>query len=653
MSVQFGRWSFNDLPAAPEYIDKAAELLAPYGPDGGGRYSGPGVDIIYRGFHTTRESRRERQPHQLASGAVLTWDGRLDNREELIRQLHSRATLESADVEIAAAAYEQWGTKCFAKLIGDWALSVWNPRDHELILAKDFLGTRHLYYAADQEQVVWSTILDPLVLLAGKTFELEEEYIAGWLAFFPAAHLTPYVGIHAVPPSTFLCLRPGKETATKYWDFDPHKQTRYVSESEYEEHFRTVFGESVRRRLRSDAPVLAELSGGMDSSSIVCMADRIIAQSIAETSRLDTVSYYDDSEPNWNERPYFTQIEEQRGRVGCHIDVSSKDTFHFGSANGSPAASPGAGAHDTTAEELVTCMIAQGNRIVLSGVGGDEVFGGVPTAIPELSNLLSRCRFRTLVRQLKLWTLNKRSPWFHLFFDVLRGFLPPSLAGVPTHVRPAPWVQSSFVKRHRTALTGYPHRITFFGSLPSFQENLSTLEGLRRQLQCAALFPVLPYENRYPCLDRDLLEFVYAIPREQLVRPGQRRSLMRRALSGIVPPAVLSRRRKAFVRRSSMRAISADWTSLENLMLQTANVWPGIFETKAFRESLQKARQGEEVPIVGLLRSIYLAAWLWNMPRSKPSNRRADRRHANDTDDRACQHWRAIEPCERDSIRLG
>lgn len=509
MSVQFGRWSFGGQPAAPGYLDKAAELLAPYGPDGGGRYAGAGVDIIYRGFHTTRESRREQQPHQLPSGAVLTWDGRLDNREELVRQLGPKVTLESPDVEIAGAAYAQWGTKSFAKLIGDWALSVWNPRDHELILAKDFLGARHLYYAADQEQVTWSTILDPLVLLAGKTFELEEEYIAGWLAFFPAAHLTPYVGIDAVPPSTFVRLRPGRETATKYWDFDPHKQIRYASDSEYEEHFRSVFGESVRRRLRADAPVLAELSGGMDSSSIVCMADRIIAQGIAETPRLDTVSYYDDSEPNWNERPYFTQIEEQRGRVGCHIDVRSRDTLHFRFANSSSAASPGAGAHDTTVEELLTCMTAQGNRIVLSGVGGDEVFGGVPTAIPELSNLLSRGRFRTLVQQLKLWALNKRSPWFHLLFDALRVFLPPSLAGAPTHMRPAPWLQSSFVKRHRTALTGYPHRISFFAFLPSFQENLSTLEGLRRQLQCAALFPGLPYENRYPCLDRDLLEFVY------------------------------------------------------------------------------------------------------------------------------------------------
>src|SRR6266702_6630587 len=82
-----------------------------------------------------------------------------------------------------------------------------------------------------------------------------------------------------------------------------------------------VFAKAVQRSLRSDRPVLAELSGGRDSTSIVCMADSIIARGTAETPRLDTLSMYDDSEPNWNERPYFTKVEEKRGRTGWHIDV--------------------------------------------------------------------------------------------------------------------------------------------------------------------------------------------------------------------------------------------------------------------------------------------------------------------------------------------
>src|SRR6266436_8553996 len=109
---------------------------------------------------------------------------------------------------------------------------------------------------------------------------------------FPAVHLTPCVGIHSVPPSSFVLLRPGKHVVSKYWDFDPGKRIRYRADAEYEEHFRTVFAQAVQRRLRSDRPVLAELSGGMDSSSIVCMADLVIARGQAHCPRLDTISWF-------------------------------------------------------------------------------------------------------------------------------------------------------------------------------------------------------------------------------------------------------------------------------------------------------------------------------------------------------------------------
>ena len=114
------------------------------------------------------------------------------------------------------------------------------------------------------------------------------------------------------------------------------------------------------------------------------------------------------------------------------------------------------------------------------------------------------------------------------------------------------------MKRHWAALTGYPSRTKLFGPLPSFQENVITLDALRRQLARTALPFEPPFEKRYPYLDRGLLEFMYAIPREQLVRPTQRRYLMRRALVGIVPDEILNRKTKAFVARSPMVAIAND-----------------------------------------------------------------------------------------------
>jgi asparagine synthase (glutamine-hydrolysing) len=615
MSVQFGRWSFEGQPPFPDYIEKVSAALAPYGPDSNESYSKGGINILYRAFHTTKESHREKQPCISPSGAIITWDGRLDNRAELISELRDSATVNSTDVAIVVAAYEKWGANCLGKLIGDWALSIWNPRERSVLLAKDPIGTKHLYYSFDDKQLTWSTILDPLVRLAGKTFALNEEYIAGWFSMFPAVDLTPCVGIHSVPPSSSVLLRPGKRAVSKYWDFDPESIVRYRTDAEYEEHFRIVFATAVQRKLRSDRPVLAELSGGRDSSSIVCMADTMVARGTAETPRLDTLSIYDDSEPNWNERPYFTKVEEKRGRTGWHVNFGAQDPEKIQASEPPPESVharfvPTPGYDGRTAPYFRMCMASQGNRVVLSGIGGDEVMGGVPTPTPELENLLARAQFGALAHQLKVWALEKRRPWFHLFWEAAHGFFPPALVGVPKFMRPVPWLQSSFVKRQWAALTGYPSKAKLFGPLPSFQANVGTLDALRRQLARTALPFEPPYEKRYPYLDRSLLEFMFAIPREQLVRPTQRRSLMRRALVGIVPDEILNRKTKAFVSRSPRVAISNDWVHFAEMTQNMLSSSFGIVDSEPILEALQKARHGEEVPIITLRRTLCLEGWL-------------------------------------------
>ena len=612
MSVQFGRWNFDGKPVDRDYLEKVKPVIALYGPDDGGSFAKTNVSILYRAFHTTKESRREVQPYVMASGAILTWDGRLDNRTELIRGLGDVMTSHSTDVEIVSAAYEYWRSDCFARLIGDWALSIWDANTRSLILAKDPIGTRHLHYSLDENQITWSTILDPLVLFADRSFALNEEYIAGWFSFFPAAHLTPYVGIHSVPPSSFVTIRAGTHGISKYWDFDRDNRIRYRTDAEYEEHFRFVFAEAVRRRLRSDSPILAELSGGMDSSSIVCMADTIIAHGAAATPRLDTLSYYDDSEPNWNERPYFTKVEEKRGRTGTHIDVGSQESFKFEFDSDHFAATPGScgGRSSETGKQFAACMTSQGNRVVLSGIGGDEVMGGVPTPTPELEDLLARAKFRTLAHQLKVWALNKRKPWFYLLFEAARGFFPPALVGVPKHMRPAPWLHANFVKQNRAALQGYETRLRLFGPLPTFQDNVSTIEALQRQLGCDCLPSEPPYEKRYPYLDRSLLEFIYAIPREQLVRPGQRRSLMRQAHVSVFPDQLLNRKRKAFVTRGPRIGIAAELPHLLEVSHKMLMTSLEIADSTRFVEALQKTRQGAVVSIVALMRTLGIELWL-------------------------------------------
>jgi asparagine synthase (glutamine-hydrolysing) len=614
MSVQFGRWNFDDKPVDRDYLERVTAVISPYGPDGGTSFFQKNITMLYRAFHTTKESRFEHQPRVSSTGYVITWDGRLDNRRELIHDLRDVLAIESTDVDIVAAAYERWGTDCFARLIGDWALVIWNSSARSVILAKDFAGIRHLFYSFDQDQVTWSSILDPLVLFADRRFALCEEYIAGWLSFFPATPLTPYTGIHSVPPSSFVVLRPGTHTVHKYWDFDPAKKIRYRDDAEYEVHFRSLFAQAVGRRLRSDSPILAELSGGMDSSSIVCVADAIIALGAAETPRLDTISRFNDSEPNWDECPYFTKVEEKRGRIGCHVDTELQHCSEPESGSPHFATTPGSGGRaDEISRRYAACMASQGNRVVLSGLGGDEMTGGVPTPSPELQDLLVTARFRHLVRQLKLWALNKRKPWFHLLFDAVQGFLPSYFAPFLESETSVPWLNPRFKNHQRAPLSGYRRRLTICGSLPSFQVSLAGFEALRRQLTCHSLQPEALCEKRFPFLDQDLLEFMCALPREQLVRPGQRRSLMRRALVGIVPDEVLNRKRKAFVARGLRTAISLECVGRIELDRSMTSDSLGIVSERHFSVALRKARNGEDIPTVAVLRTLALERWLRNL----------------------------------------
>jgi asparagine synthase (glutamine-hydrolysing) len=608
MSVQYGLWRSNHASIEPKDIAHIRSTLAAYESEQVCEYSGTDIHLIYLPLHVTPESEIEKQPLLSRSGLVVNWDGRLDNRQELIGSLRSELQGAFTDVAIVAAALDAWGIAALSKLIGDWALSVWNPEERTVLLAKDFLGAKSLYYTSGDNGFAWSTVIDPLFLFQPHSSRLQEEYLAGWFSHFPAAHLTPFAGIHSVPPSSYVLFRECQITVGRYWNFDSSKTIFYRDDREYEEHFRTAFGESVRRRLRSKAPILAELSGGMDSSSIVCMADALTSGGFSEIPRVDTISYFENSEPNWNEAPYFEKVEQQRGRTGHHVAVEFKKHWHPSFESTVFAATPDSGILVDRNVGYSSHVRSGGYRVLLQGIGGDEVLGGVPTPLPELADLLVRGRVRDFLRQLIKWAVARKTPALHLFLETIRQFLP-VVSNRERNYSPA-WLHPRFAKRNSKTLGGYAHPFRVLGPLPSFQANMAALESLRRQIACVGITPGLAIERRYPYLDRDLLEYLYAIPREQLVRPNQRRSLMRRALSGIVPSEIIHRRRKAFIARAPLISIRSE---LPQLLERTKNMnltRAGIVDEDVFRNLLVKASEGGEFPVVQALRTLLLEAWL-------------------------------------------
>jgi asparagine synthase (glutamine-hydrolysing) len=266
-----------------------------------------GIGMGYQAFHTHDRSRLERQPARDCFGNMLVLDGRLDNHRELAVEMDVQDQ-DVPDSVLVLKAFARWGDECFAHLVGDWSLVLWSANDRVLYLSRDHAGTRTLFYSNQEGEVIWSTSLESF-FVAGGIPDVDSVYIARLLSSQEIRNLTPYQGIHAVPPAHYIAIHAGRVTSRAHWRWVADKTIVYKTEAEYDEHFLFLFRQAVERRIGPGAPILAQLSGGVDSSAIVCMADRIRNDSSDESELLETVSYFDDTEPDWDERPYFTRIE--------------------------------------------------------------------------------------------------------------------------------------------------------------------------------------------------------------------------------------------------------------------------------------------------------------------------------------------------------
>jgi asparagine synthase (glutamine-hydrolysing) len=307
----------------------------------------------------------------------------------------------------------------------------------------------------------------------------------------------------------------------------------------------------------------------------------------------------------------FGRVRTTEDRLGFLVQKTNLVLFLLPERDGSFPVTPAHGAKSSESQARFSEFLEKGQyRVLLSGIGGDEFTGGVPTGIPELCDLLRVGNLRASLRKAFLWSMASRKPLAQVFGKTLRSFLPPLWDYRSRMQWPTPWATAGFLARNSGTLRTKVTPFGWFGALPSFQENHLALDGLRRQIACAELRTSALCEKRYPCLDRDLLEFLFNIPREQLVRPNQRRSLLRRSLRGIVPDVVLNRPRKAFVVTSLLKTFSTDWTNVSQLVERMSLETLGVIDSKILERTLGQARRGEDVPLLSLTRVLRLEWWL-------------------------------------------
>jgi asparagine synthase (glutamine-hydrolysing) len=606
MSVLLGSWHYDGRALD---LARAKELGAPthrYAPDAESYLvSGPlcfGCQLL----STHDRDWSSREPYTDAQGNMAVFAGRLDNHQELAGLFGLRSAT-TPDVHLVLEAYRRWDEDSFTQFIGDWSLVLWCARRRNLFLARDHAGTQSLFYQMRSASLVWSTYLETF-LADGVPPELNREYAARYLACAPTESLTPYADIWEVPPGAYVRLDHGVTQINQHWTPVTDDRIRYRTDAEYEQHFFHLFRQAVQRRTENAATIITELSGGMDSSAIVCMDDYARRERLgSDAPLLDTLSYFDEGEPNWNEKPFFTAVEEARGKRGIHIATSylRRDFSNPDPAYPLPGIDGSAVSRERAFEN---CFGGFEKRVVVSGFGGDELLGGASNPVPVLADALMEGRFGSLREGLIRWSVAERITVWQMLSEVVHAAYGQRWSKRLSQAALPPWLRlsDSIPVRSNDA-----RMREVAGTLPSTRDSVASWNSVIETLPHRLPGLLTRREYRYPILDRDLVEFLLRVPSDQLRRPGERRSLMRRALGSLIPREVMQRTRKAFLQRGPIRLLDENRHAICSLFLSSALgdlglVDPNCIQTMVQRDGIETLAQHRKT----LMRAIHLELWL-------------------------------------------
>jgi asparagine synthase (glutamine-hydrolysing) len=601
--------------------------LAHRGPDGEGLWCGRHAALGHRLLHTTPESLAETQPLVHRTGAfVLTADARIDNRDELIRELGPlRRDGAATDSELILAAYDRWGRRCPEHLVGDFAFALWDDAKGHLFCARDHFGVKPFYYHHQPARLfAFATEIKGILALPGVPRRLNASRVADYLQWsFDDQEITFYTGIVRLPPAHTLVVNRERLTLQRYWSLDPEREVRLGSDRAYAEAFMDVFTQAVQCRLRSAFPVGSSLSGGLDSSSIVCTARDVLRRQARPP--LHTFSLLFDDLPECDESPFIdavldggdlvphrirgdrlSPLEELDRYLTCEDGASwvFNMCLHWAM-------------HRSAAEH--------GVRVFLDGLGGDEVvchgIGRLPELVrsgrlPELAvsvirlgrhfgqppmRILRRVAIRPLLppAALRLWAAR-------------RGRLPP--APGPPRVRPL--VASALAKR-----VGLEERLRHLDrARPAAPSTLrgSHYTALLDGINSAGFESIDPVaaafslEPRYPFYDRRLVEFCLALPGEQKLRWGWSRFILRQAMAGTLPERVRRRGGKTNLSAQFNEGFLAfERERIEAVVHGGTQTLAQFVDMEVLRELYRKYSTGERRQNAELVwHPVMLAVWL-------------------------------------------
>jgi asparagine synthase (glutamine-hydrolysing) len=401
------------------------------------------------------------------------------------------------------------------------------------------MGARPLYYCVESRYAAWSSDLAELVTRTCRAQALSDRFAARFMSLGLSSDMTPYEGVYAVPPGVCVSISSGgRVTSSRFWTLEIG-DIRYPDPHTYEEQLAALWRDAVHARLQTAGTVWAELSGGLDSSSVVCMADFLIRRGLVPARSMRLVSHATVQSPEGDERRFIAEVERQIG-IRSEIVGVEENQEHTDPERAwvTPYALHGVGL------ETVRRVRAEGGRVVLSGRLGDAIMGCQPDNSVAVFDDLARGAAVTALRNLRAWSRATRKPFLEVAFKLLApdAHAPPDTGGellaqpLQVMVRDIPRIEvPPDVRRSKRMLA---------------RMVLGYSAGAR--LDVPHRSPDMVYA--YPFAHRPLVEFMLAIPGEQLSAPGVTRSLMRRAFANLVPARVLRRVSKGYYPPAAFRA---------------------------------------------------------------------------------------------------
>jgi asparagine synthase (glutamine-hydrolysing) len=561
MSGIAGLLRFDSRAVTRRDLERAANALGQYGPDRSEIIVGDSIGFVHALMRMTPEDRFDRQPRRGASGVLITADLRLDNRDDVLAWIGvpPQEAAAWADSQVFLHGWEKLGDRIWPMLRGPYAVAIWDTGSRVLTLARDHLGLNVVMWHKSEHFFAFASMPNGLFALADVPRELNEEKFADFLVLNHADHATTvYRNVFRVLPAHVMQVRAdGSITQRRYWSPAEIKPVRLSSDSDYADGLRERLDAAVRRQMRSVHPIGCLLSGGLDSSAVSVLAARALAEKNQRLAAFTGVprSGFDGSVPTGHyadETPYVEAIQSAVGNIDVnYVRTNACDDFveleRFFVALEGPVRNP---TNLGWVLAILRLARAQGRRVLLGGLYGNYTisWNGWSQAITHLKH----GRLLTAYRQWRhYYRRSSYSGWVALRKLFVEPLVPERLGNWADRRRHpnriAPWQDHAAIRSDFAAAMAVDVRAQ--GQRHDFLYRMRPDERINGLTQAdyvgdwhAAEKAVTGVEVRDPTADMDLVSYCFGVPPEQYLAEGIDRSLIRRAMWGLLPEVVLTNR---------------------------------------------------------------------------------------------------------------